>query len=89
MTTKYTKRQMNEDIAKVNGQIAEAIEERTEIEKLDSIGVKVDMCRWNELHDLIDFDLPAQIRRIESRYDTRNWTAADYTSYNLMVSNID
>lgn len=89
MTTKYTKRQMNQDIAEVNSQLEAAIIERAELERLDSFGVKVDGDRWNELHDIIDCYLPDAIRQIESRYAKRDWTAADYTSQSLAMSNID
>lgn len=89
MSKRYTKRQMNIDIEAVKVELEAATLERAEIQLSDECGEKVDMWRWNHLHNLIDYELPRKIRDCESKFETRNWTAGDWTTYGLITSNID
>lgn len=43
---------------------------------------------WNAASDLI-FDSEEAIRSMQRDRDTRNWTGADWSSYDLVASNID
>lgn len=81
----YTK-QMNELTSlKADFELAIAIrianigDRKVSIEEGDSI---------NDMHDKVA-DLERDIRHLESRWDTRNWTAGEWASYDLITSNID
>jgi len=43
---------------------------------------------WNAASDLI-YDCEVAIRSMQSEKVTRNWTAADWSSWELVTSNID
>ena len=43
---------------------------------------------WNELHDAKD-DVKAEIQDLHSEWNTRNWTAGDWISWELVAANID
>ena len=61
----------------------------TELEAAtETNGASLNGASWNDLHDLKD-DLEDELDTIESQWRTRNWSAADWTSYNLMANNID
>lgn len=44
--------------------------------------------KWNLLEDNISI-LNGEIRSLENRWSTRNWTSQDWASYSLVCSNID
>ena len=89
MTTKYTKRQMMDDIAAAQKQLEIAIAERTAIEVADEAGEQVDGDRWNALHDLIDHSLPGAMEEAKMKYLRRNWTAAEWNLNELVAENRD
>jgi hypothetical protein len=43
---------------------------------------------WNDLHDL-QYDTEEELKHLEFAWDTRNWTASDWNSWDLITSNID
>lgn len=43
---------------------------------------------WNDLHDQFA-DLIQASEDLEQEWDTRNWTASDWTSWNLIANNVD
>lgn len=89
--TKYTKRQYLADIA-ANESAIEAV--KSEIE---SYNVRVEAGEqiteelsnaWNAAHDK-EWELEQDRHNIERRWIQRDWTGADYASYELVAANID
>lgn len=44
--------------------------------------------KLNAMHDRV-WKLEQAIKDLESRWDTRNWTAGDWASHSLVAQNID
>ena len=89
MAKKYTKRQINADIAKIQAELAEATNKRSLMTKQADAGIEFTTEQWNTLHDLIDYELPRKIKDIEHKFDTQDWTLADWRQRDLVTSNID
>jgi chromosome segregation ATPase len=89
--TKYTKRQYLADIA-ANEAAIEAVQaelasynDRVEAGELITEELSI---AWNAAHDK-EWDHEQERAAIERKWITRNWTGADYASYELVAANID
>lgn len=61
------------------------------IDNSQSIGRIVtddEVAKINRLHDKVA-DLDQQIKDLDDRWNTRNWTASDWARHALVTSNID
>lgn len=88
--TKYTKRQYLADVAANNIALADlAIELAGYNDRLEA-GEPIDTLSdaWNAAHDR-EWSLTEERADIERRWSRRNWTGADYSSYELVAANID
>ncbi|MGL5329293.1 MAG: hypothetical protein ACRDD7_08495 [Peptostreptococcaceae bacterium] len=43
---------------------------------------------WNDLHDL-QYEIEKEIRLLDDKWDTRNWTQQDWNEHELVSMNID
>lgn len=58
------------------------------IENLNRPLTDEEVTKINRLHDKV-YDLEQEMHGLERRWDTRNWTAGDWASYELVAANID
>lgn len=98
--TKITKREYNNKKAELQAQIAkidfklnilskwESTIDYTQL--TDQMSIKISKIGeyWNNLHDK-KWELEKELQLLEDRWETRNWTGADWNSWELVTSNID
>ena len=91
MTVKITKRQYTLEMTRLTDKRTELLKEE------ELLTARYDACedlseaeynRFDEITDAV-YDLSQEINRLEDRWTTRNWTAAEWNSYDLMAANID
>ncbi len=83
---KLTKSQYEEGKKALLAEIARLV---AELDKLDAAEMgTIDVNHWNDLHDQ-RYDKEQELKRLESSWGTRNWTAADWSSWDLVASNRD
>lgn len=90
MTVSYTKRQYLADLA------ANEAAQAATADLLASFNARLEAGEsiaalasdWNAAHDR-EWDLQQERFDIESRWNRRHWTAADYATYELVAANID
>lgn len=89
--TKYTKRQYAADIAANEAAIAAVKAELADYSDRAEAGERITEAlsiAWNAAHDR-EWELEQERFTIERRWTQRNWTGADYASYELVAANID
>ncbi len=89
--TKFTKRQYLAATAANEAAIAEVKAELSSYNERVEAGEKITpelSDAWNAAHDR-EWDLEQERHSIERRWTRRNWTGADYASYELVAANID
>lgn len=89
--TKYTKRQYLADIATNEAAIVAVQNELNGYNERVEAGEQITeelSNAWNAAHDK-EWELEQDRHSIERRWTQRNWTGADYASYELVAANID
>jgi len=82
MTTKLTKRQYTKMRSELEAKII-GIQSQTN----DSEATRTSE-EWDALYDA-EYNLEQEIKDLDHKYQTRNWTTADWSSYDLVCRNID
>lgn len=65
------------------------------LEKLESIRMEIEKMiesdQTNDVNDMYDkeYETETEIRFLDKAWETRNWTAAEWNTYELMTSNTD
>lgn len=89
--SKYTKNQYQKDLAGISYNMKTTQDEIAKlIAEFEENGVyeEATAARFNDLNDMV-LEFEEQIKNAEFRYDTRNWTTANWNTYELISSNID
>ena len=89
--TKYTKRQYNSDIAANQAATAAVQVELASYNDRAEAGEQIAealSAAWNNAYDR-EWELEQERRDIDRRWAQRNWTSADYATYELVAANID
>lgn len=88
--TKYTKRQYLADVAANEAALATVHAELAGYNDRLEAGEAIDTLSeaWNAAYDR-EWALTEERADIERRWSRRNWTGADYASYELVAANID
>lgn len=88
--TKYTKRQYLADLAANHMSAADLRIELESYQNRLEAGEPIDTLSdaWNAAYDR-QYELDQERADIERRWSRRNWTGADYASYELVAANID
>ena len=88
MSSKITKRQYEQTVANLNGSKAMLEAELDELIAKHEAGEAVDGDEINTLHDAID-GIEQELRDTDWAWRTRKWDTATWTSYSLVVDNVD